>query len=332
MGHQHQTTLKTLCLERYLIDFSKPPSTSDEEDLANRECITNFLINQMEESTAAFVESKIKTVIDGEVDIIYEPSKIWSVVRDDKAPISEAAIFQLENELEDLSQDSRTSLKDHLKRFREAKDDLFIAGGTFADGQLARRLIKSIHADYHPIITNIFDIVKPLTYDGVDLYLLAKEKELGNLPQFLNRSKNNSVRPGAHAANRIQSSREKCTPDRCICKHGKEDCFENPKNAEKKLQWQKDLIKSGRWRGSIPSHLQSDSKGAKHRFGSANVDDLTEAMHVMSIPNQDDQPSVFNTDYICSNKAAQAPVPNGDYGSADSGSSHHMFNNVKHFD
>lgn len=324
-------SLKTLCLEQYLTEISKPPSMSEEEDIANRECITNFLLNRMEESTAAFVESKIKTVINGEVDIIYEPSKIWSVVRDDKAPTSEAAIFQLENVLEDLSQDSQTSLKDHLKKFREAKDDLFIAGGTFADGQLARRLIKSIHADYNMIITNIFDIVKPLTYDGVDSYLLSKEKELGNLPQFLNRYKNNSVRTGAHAANRT-NLKDKCTSDCCACKYGKEDCFKNPKNAAKKTQWQKELIKNGRWRGPIPSHLQLESKGAKHRFGNANVDDLTETMHVMTIPNIDNQPSVFNTDYVCSNKAAQAPLPSGEYGLADSESSHHMFNNVKHFD
>lgn len=249
----------------------------------------------MDQSTAAHAESKLKIKVGNDFDLEYEPHKLWAIIREKKFPTSEAAQFHIDNELDDFRQDDKTSFEDHLSRFREMTDELALAGGELSDGQLARRLIKSLHPNYHFLINNIFDTVKPLTYDGVDDYLSAKEGELKNLPQF-QLSKQSSVRANAHAVNRSQP-RLKCTAEQCVCKYGKDKCFENPKNKDKKVKWQQNLIKSGRWRGTIPSHL------AQPKANTANVEELTNAMNTMS--TDDDGPCVFNSEYVCSYKAYQ---------------------------
>lgn len=345
-------SLRPLCLDKYLTISAKPNDITDEEHLANKECITNFLLNRMDASTSAFVESKIQTSVQGEVDLEYEPSKIWKIVRDSKAPMSEAAQFQLDNQLDEFRQDNRTTLEVHLAKFRELKDELMLAGGDLNDGQLARRLIKSLHHDNQLILSNVFDMVKPLTYDGVEQYILMKEKEIRNLPQFANLYKSQSFHPGAHSINRGntnnrggQYSRPKCTTDKCMCKYGRDECFENPKNQDKKRKWQQELINKGRWRGQVPSHLRSNNNNQSNSFQhrqSANIDqttntdtnfdELTQAMNSMNVSTDNNEPMVFHTDYFCSNKAVQAKIPSNGFGLADTGSSHHMFNNLKHFD
>lgn len=318
-------TLRTLCLHKYLISSQKVDGVSNEEDAANKECIVNYLLSRMDVSTVSYVESKLKVKIGNYFDLEYEPHKLWSIVREKKFPTSEAAKFHIDNELDDFRQDKKTSLEDHITQFRDLKDELIPAGGELTDGQLARRLIKSLHSNYHFLINNIFDNVKPLTYDGVDEYLTAKESELKNIPQYKLLGQNQSVKTNAHAVNRF-GARPKCSVDKCVCKYGIDECFENPKNKEKKLKWQRDLIKSGRWRGTIPSHL-SQSKGSSN-----HVEELTDAMNSMAVQGDDNGPIAFNTEYVCSYKAYKAKVPSSDYALADTGSSHHMFNELRHFD
>lgn len=108
------------------------------------------------------------------------------------------------------------------------------------------------------------------------------------------------------------------------------------------MKWKQELIRKGKWRGQIPPHLQIN-RGSQplfqHRHNSANVqgndpdiEELNEAMKLMNTCADDEQPTVFHTDYFCSNKEIIAKVPSNEYGLADTGSSHHIFNHLKHFD
>lgn len=73
-------SLRTLCLHTYLQPNPRPDDMSEEEDLANKECITNFLLNRMDQSTASHVESKLKIKIGNDFDLEYEPHKLWTIV------------------------------------------------------------------------------------------------------------------------------------------------------------------------------------------------------------------------------------------------------------
>lgn len=140
--------IRSIGLHPYLKDDEKPSDFSQNEHLATLECLTNWLLNQMDPSIATRVESDLAIPGSADLEIEFSPSKVWSVTRTIHAPSTEAAKYIAQTSLENFKQGFKIGLEEHMISFRQLKDQLILSEGTTASEDLGRRLIHSLHNNH----------------------------------------------------------------------------------------------------------------------------------------------------------------------------------------
>lgn len=71
--------VRSIGLNPYLKDDVQPKDFALAEHLATLECLTNWLLNQMDPSIATRIESDLAIPGSANLEIIFSPSKVWAI-------------------------------------------------------------------------------------------------------------------------------------------------------------------------------------------------------------------------------------------------------------
>lgn len=71
--------VRSIGLNPYLKDDIQPDDFAQAEHLATLECLTNWLLNQMEPTLATRIESDLEIPGSADLEIEFSPSKVWNI-------------------------------------------------------------------------------------------------------------------------------------------------------------------------------------------------------------------------------------------------------------
>lgn len=89
-----QRALRSVGFQAYLKDESS--MAGSENHTAYCDCITNWILNNMDPTNANCMQSHIMVPGDEDLELIYSPQKLWEETKHFHAPSTEAAKFRLE--------------------------------------------------------------------------------------------------------------------------------------------------------------------------------------------------------------------------------------------
>lgn len=164
-----------LSVNRALRSLNLHPYLKNEESMMSKpnfstfcECITNWLLNSMDNVNSTRMQSKIMIPDNEDLEIYYSPQRLWEETRLFHAPSSEAARFRLETELDNFKQGYKVDTLTHIDKFNNLKDRFVLSGGKKSSEQLARRLLHSLNTSHKEIVDSIIRNISPLSFDTVE--------------------------------------------------------------------------------------------------------------------------------------------------------------------
>lgn len=248
--------LRTIDYHKYLTvsDF-KAPSLTDDQHLKVKLVISIWLLGLMDNHNKTRCQTMLKlrnsgsdddeddvSVEEDDDDIAYEPSLIWTFLKNHHQKISEAGLQTIEDTLNDMKILSTDSFKVHCDKFNNLVADFFKYKGRMSSSSAARKLIKTVKTRINENASeNIYNKVVPLTREGVVQYLIDYEARNSGFttPAIVEASHSGYNAAAAHSGGGYQRRvKPRCTEHKCISTtHDSEKCFAKPKNKAARDLW-----------------------------------------------------------------------------------------------
>lgn len=256
--------LNAIDYHKYLskLDF-KYPGLSDDQHLKVKLVLSIWLLGLMDNQNKTRCQTMMKLRksrdsdeededkpedSNDEDDIDYEPSLIWSFLKNHHQKISEAGLQTIEDAISNLKILDSDSFKVHCDKFNNLVADFVKYRGHMSSASAARKLIKTVRSRINENVSeNIYSHVVPLTREGVVQYLIEYEARNGGFttPALIEAGQvsYSSSTARAGGGNRpgfsnLRRTKPKCTAHHCISTtHTPEKCFAKPANHAARDRW-----------------------------------------------------------------------------------------------